>query len=162
MTKQKQTTIDPRFWINYATFLMTTINEPQRARSLLQRATQSVHPRHHRDLTSKFGALEFKSANGDSERGRTIFEGLLSTFPKRYDLWDIFIALELAKGEVENARALYDRLGQHKMKGSKAKAMFKRWLDFEEKHGSNESVEQVKRKAAEYVEKLKNEADGED
>lgn len=141
---------------------MTTLHDPARARSLLQRATQSVQPQLHRELTAKFGALEFKSPNGDAERGRTIFEGLLSTFPKRYDLWDIFIAHEMAKGEMDNARALYERLTQQKMKGNKAKAVFKRWLEFEEKHGNQKSVENVKAKATEYVEKLKNSEENED
>ena len=162
MMKQKQTTVDPRFWINYATFLMTTVNNPTRARSLLQRAMQSVQPQHHRELTSKFGVLEFKSPNGDAERGRTVFEGLLATFPKRYDLWDVFISLEVANGEIDNARALYERLSQQKMKANKAKALFKRWHAFEEKHGNRKTTEHVKSRATEYLENLKNKSEEEE
>lgn len=134
---------------------MTTLSAPSRARALLQRATQSVPASQHRLLTAKFGALEFQSPHGDPERGRTIFEGLLSTFPKKWDLWDMFVDLEKAKGEKENVRRLFERMAGTRMKGRRAKFVFKRWLEWEEGNGDAKSVERVKARAAEYVEGLK-------
>ena len=155
MTKIKDITATLGFWLNYAAFLMTTMNKPDDARKLLQRAMQSVHQLEHVQLTAKFGALEFHSPNGDAERGRTIFEGLLSTFPKRWDLWDQFVDLERAKGDTENVRALFERMAGAKMKPRRAKCVFKRWLDFEEKEGDKKQVEKVNAAARDYVEKAR-------
>lgn len=44
----------------------------------------------------KFAILEYR--NGFAERGRTIFEGLLSSEPKRTDLWSVYIDQEIAAG----------------------------------------------------------------
>jgi rRNA biogenesis protein RRP5 len=144
------------FWLNYMTFLMTTANKPDEARSLLRRATQSVPENEHRSLTAKLGALEFRSPNGDAERGRTIFEGLLSTFPKQGDLWDIYVDLEKSFGHRENARKLYERMGNSRMKKKRAKFVFKKWLAFEHDMGQGEDIERVTKLAKNYVKKLYN------
>lgn len=141
--------------MNYATFLMTTLASPGRARALLPRATQSVPIYLHRQLTTKFAALEFQSQKGDPERGRTLFEGLVATFPRRWDIWDMFIDLEASKGEHEKARALFERLETMKMKNKRAKVFFKRWLKFENDNGDEVAVKRVKAKAAEFVERTK-------
>ena len=41
------------------------------------------------EMINKFGQLEFK--HGDTERGKTLYEKLLSSYPKRTDLWSIYI-----------------------------------------------------------------------
>ena len=118
MTKNKSFTPTTTLWLSYATFLMSTLcpPSPQRARALLPRATQSVPKSEHRYLTQKFAALEFKSPNGDPERGRTIFEGLVSTWPKKGDIWDVYVQLEIAHGSEENVRGLFERMSKQKMK----------------------------------------------
>ena len=40
-------------------------------------------------MINKFGQLEFKY--GDAERAKTLYEKLLSSYPKRTDLWSIYI-----------------------------------------------------------------------
>jgi rRNA biogenesis protein RRP5 len=154
MTKNKSINSDSAFWLNYATFLMTTLNDPTRARAVLSRAVQSVPEHQHRQLTAKFGALEFHSSNGDPERGRTVFEGLLSAFPKRWDLWDMFVDLEKGKGEKENVRALYERMAESKMKKKRARFLFKKWLEWEESQGDKKGADRVKAKAKEYVDTM--------
>jgi rRNA biogenesis protein RRP5 len=141
---------------------MSTANKPDAARGLLLRATQSVEEHQHRTLTSKFAALEFQSINGEAERGRTIFEGLLSTFPKKVDLWDMYIDLEKSRGNIANTRVLFERMCNTKMKQRRAKFVFKRWLEFEEFAGQAEDVQRVKALATEYVQKLKQENDEDD
>ncbi|KAI9713131.1 MAG: rRNA biogenesis protein rrp5 [Bogoriella megaspora] len=157
MTRNKAFTPSETLWLNYATFLMTSLQDPDRARALLQRASQSVPEHLHRHLTTRFAALEFTSPNGEPERGRTIFEGLMAAFPKKWDLWDQFVDLERSKGESENVRGLYERMTAEgvKMKPRRAKFVFKRWLEFEEKEGSGKQVEYVKKRAEKYVEGLK-------
>ena len=149
----KKHTQKPALYLNYATFLMTTLNERDRARAILPRAMQALPSHAHLSLTSKFAQLEFNSSNGEAERGRTIFETLLSQWPKRLDLWNIFIDLEIKQGEREVVRTLFERVtgSRMKLKPRKAKFFFKRWLEYEEKMGEAKGVERVKALAAEYV-----------
>lgn len=100
-----------------------------------------------------------------------MFEGLLSSFPKRVDLWSVFLDLEIKVGDVEQVRRLFERaLGigvaadgtkageKKKLKGKQAKFFFKKWLAFEEKmdtSGNGKKVDEVKARAAEYVKTLK-------
>ena len=142
---------DPKIWLNYATFLFDTVAAPPRARALLPRAMQSLPKYNHLEITSKFAQLEFRSLNGDAERGRTIFEGLMSTFPKRIDLWNVLLDLEINQGDKEQVRRLLERVTSGKLKPRKAKYFFKRWLEFEEREGDDKSCEMVKAKAEEYV-----------
>ncbi|KAK2823898.1 hypothetical protein FQN49_007508, partial [Arthroderma sp. PD_2] len=69
---KKKVSSTPDFFLNYANFLFDTLDAPQRGRDLLPRALQSLPSHTHVDLTSKFGQLEFRSPNGDVERGRTV------------------------------------------------------------------------------------------
>jgi hypothetical protein len=45
----------------------------------------------------KFAQMEFKYA--EAERGRTIFEGIMANYPKRVDLWNIFLDMEIRTGD---------------------------------------------------------------
>jgi rRNA biogenesis protein RRP5 len=144
---------------------------PDRGRALLPRALQSLPPHTHVDLTAKFAQLEFRSPNGDVERGRTVFEGILSSFPKRVDLWNVLIDLEIKAGDADQVRRLFERaLGldsgvamdgtkstKRKLKDKQAKFFFKKWLAFEEGPGGGDEkrVDAVKAKAAEYVKSIK-------
>ncbi|MCJ1354910.1 MAG: rRNA biogenesis protein rrp5 [Icmadophila ericetorum] len=153
ITMTKKFSQNPKIWLNYATFLFDTLSDPSRARALLPRAMQSMPPRAHLDLTSKFGAFEFRSPSGDPERGRTIFEGLLSAFPKRLDLWNVLLDLEIKQGDKDTVRRLFGRVTGADLKPRKAKFFFKRWLEWEMKEGTGKTQESVKAKAAEYVKK---------
>ncbi len=41
------------------------------------------------ETIEKIAVLEFK--HGDAERGKTLFEGLVDRYPKRLDLWSVYI-----------------------------------------------------------------------
>lgn len=43
------------------------------------------------DIITKFAQLEFRF--GDAEKGRVMFDKVLTTYPKRTDLWSVFIDL---------------------------------------------------------------------
>ena len=151
----------PSMYLNYATFLMTTASAPDRARALLPRAMQTLPSHTHLALTSKFAQLEFK--HGNPERGRTIFETLLSQWPKRLDLWNVLLDMEISHpaSNEEVVRRLFERItgagqGSH-LKPQKAKFFFKRWLEYEEKAGDARSQQRVKTLAAEYVKSQKTE-----
>ena len=142
----------PTVWYNYAHFLHTTLSSPDRARALLPRATQSLPSHTHLGLTLKFAALEFHSSSGSAERGRTMFEGLLSTFPKRLDIWNQLLDLEIQQGDQDVIRGVFERVVKTKgLKPKGAKAWFKRWSEWEEKNGDKKAQEKVKAKAEEWV-----------
>ncbi|KAK4692586.1 rRNA biogenesis protein RRP5, partial [Lecanoromycetidae sp. Uapishka_2] len=143
----------PEIYINYATFLMSTTSALDRARALLPRAMQTLPSHTHLALTSKFAQLEFTSPNGDPERGRTVFETLLSQWPKRLDLWNVLLDLEIKKGDQAIVRRLFERVtgSGPNLKARKAKFFYKKWLQYEEKVGDKKSEDRVKALAAEYV-----------
>jgi rRNA biogenesis protein RRP5 len=142
----------PNVWYNYAHFLMTSLSAPDRARALLPRATQSLPPHTHLNVTLKFAALEFHADAGSAERGRTIFEGLLSTFPKRLDICNQLLDLEIQQGDKEIVRGVFERVTRTKgLKPKGAKAWFKRWAEWEEGNGGKKEQERVKAKAEEWV-----------
>jgi rRNA biogenesis protein RRP5 len=172
---KKKISRSPEFFLNYASFLFDNMVAPDRARALLPRALQSLPSHTHVETTSKFAQLEFRCENGDVERGRTVFEGLLSSFPKRVDLWNILLDLEIKNGDAEQVRRLFERVlgirdtkkgavsaeASKKLRPKQARFFFKKWLSFEEKlaaeGGNVRMVEEIKAKAAEYVKSLQQE-----
>ncbi|PNH39385.1 hypothetical protein VD0004_g7497 [Verticillium dahliae] len=144
---------NPNLWTNYAHFLHATLNQPDRARALLPRATQALGEQHTAALMAKFGSLEFRSPNGDAERGRTTFETLLATWPKRFDLWNQLVDLEMAApgADATAVRDVFERGTKVKgLKAQRAMKWFKRWAEWEGKTDPK-GKERVMAKAAEWV-----------
>ncbi|KAH7419008.1 hypothetical protein BKA64DRAFT_587661 [Cadophora sp. MPI-SDFR-AT-0126] len=143
----------PNVWTNYAHFLLNTLSAPDRARALLSRAKQSLPPHTHIALTLKFASLEFHSAAGSPERGRTMFEALLTTFPKRLDIWNQLLDLETAQGDKDVVRGVFERMVKTNkaLKPKQAVAWFRRWSEWEEVNGDKKSKEKVLAKTQEWV-----------
>ncbi|KIL00557.1 hypothetical protein PAXRUDRAFT_821549 [Paxillus rubicundulus Ve08.2h10] len=121
------------------------------ARKLLSRSLQSLERRKHLKTISKFATLEYKL--GDAERGRTIFEGIVDSHPKRWDLWSIYMDMEAGKGDIQHLRNLFNRTLTIKMTSHKAKSFFKKWLDLERRLGDEKGAEAVKEKAVEWTQR---------
>ena len=56
----------------------------------------------------RFAQNEF--AHGSVERGRSVFEGLMASYPKRLDLWNVYVDKEIKSGDIRAARNLLERL----------------------------------------------------
>ena len=54
------------------------------------------------DLISRFAQLEVKF--GQLERGKTLFDTLMMSYPKRTDLWLVYVDTLTKAGDVESAR----------------------------------------------------------
>ena len=54
---------------------------------------------------SKFAQLEYKF--GDPERGKTIFEGIVDSHPKRWDLWSIYLDMEAGQEDMASVRYVF-------------------------------------------------------
>ena len=145
---------NPKVWTQWAEARFAS-GDAAKGRTLLQRALRGAHKSHHVALTQRFALLEFRASAGSTERGRTLFEGLLAAYPKRLDLWFVYVDAEVKNGEVQRARGLLERLaggvlGQHKMKSA-----LNRYMRFEKEHGTPEGVAHVTRLAQAYVARIK-------
>ncbi|XP_078180965.1 RIBOSOMAL RNA PROCESSING 5 isoform X4 [Carex rostrata] len=117
---------------------------------IVKRALLSLPQKKHIKFISQMAILEFKG--GVPERGRSLFEGILREYPKRTDLWSVYLDQEIRLGDVEIIRALFERATSLILPAKKMKFLFKKYLDFEKSQGDEERIEHVKRKALEYVE----------
>ncbi|GKV41870.1 hypothetical protein SLEP1_g49347 [Rubroshorea leprosula] len=118
--------------------------------SIVNRALLCL-PRHkHIKFISQTAILEFKC--GVPERARSMFEGILREYPKRTDLWSIYLDQEIRLGDVDVIRALFERATSLSLPPKKMKFLFKKYLKYEKSLGDEEKIEYVKRKAMEYVE----------
>ncbi|XP_052773378.1 protein RRP5 homolog [Mya arenaria] len=141
--------VNKNVWLKFGEFYFQQ-GRSDSARKLMQRALKSLDMRHHVDVITRFAQFEFKL--GEPERGKTMFENTLSTYPRRTDLWSVYIDMVTKIGQHDNTRSLYNRVISQKMSAKKMKFFFKKFLQFEEKFGSPSQVAEVKRKALQYVE----------
>jgi rRNA biogenesis protein RRP5 len=135
-------------WLVYANFLFDH-DKATKARALLDRALKLLPNRDHKDVITKFAQLEYNK--GEVERGRTLFEGLLSTYPRRIDLWVVYMDYEIKTKDRAAIERLFERIIGIKLTMKQAKFFFKKWLGYEEKYGDDKSADYVKARAAEYV-----------
>ena len=70
-------------------------------------------------MTQKMAVLEFR--HGDAERGKTLFEGIIDRYPKKLDVWSVYIDQVAKAGDIQCARGLFERLLQHKQNAKRAK-----------------------------------------
>lgn len=136
-------------WLSYGTFLLQQ-GQSDAASALLQRALKSLPSKESVDVIGKFAQLEFRY--GNVERGHAMFDKVLTSYPKRTDLWSVFIDLMVKHGSQKEVRALFDRVIHLSVSVKKIKFFFKRYLEYEKKHGTPQSIQAVKEKAMEFVE----------
>eukprot|EP00177_Eucheuma_denticulatum_P005117 GFKZ01009323.1.p1 GENE.GFKZ01009323.1~~GFKZ01009323.1.p1 ORF type:complete len:2075 (-),score=344.78 GFKZ01009323.1:33-6257(-) len=131
------------------------------ARRTLEKALVCLEKQKHIAVISKFAQLEYKY--GSAERGRTVFESLVGNFPKRLDLWNIYLDMETgqcrnvdedAREEVvERARNVFERCTALELSSKKMKFLFQKWLGFEKLFGDKVQRAKVKERAREFVER---------
>lgn len=93
----------------------------EEARKLLPRSLQSLEKRKREqtqrfmntrlrrstDLKtiSRFAQLEYKY--GEPERGKTLFEGIVDSHPKRWDMWSVYVDMEATQGNIQASRFVF-------------------------------------------------------
>ena len=142
-----------KVWLTYIRHV-TLKGDAEGSRKLLDRATTSLPKRKHIKLLVKVALLEMKE--GDPERGRTMFEGILRNYPKRTDIWSVYIDQEIKQNIPERIRALFERATHLELNARSMKFLFKRYLEYERSHGNTERMTYVKARAMEYVERTLN------
>ncbi|KFP86282.1 Protein RRP5, partial [Apaloderma vittatum] len=136
-------------WLKYASFLLKQ-GQTEATHRLLERALKALATKEHVDVISRFAQLEFRF--GDSEHAKALFESTLSSYPKRTDIWSIYMDIMIKHGSQKEVRDIFERVIHLSLAPKKMKFFFKRYLDYEKKFGTTESVLAVKRAALEYVE----------
>ncbi|XP_012517090.1 PREDICTED: protein RRP5 homolog [Propithecus coquereli] len=136
-------------WIKYGAFLLRR-SQAGASHRVLQRALECLPSKEHVDVITKFAQLEFQL--GDAERAKAIFENTLSTYPKRTDVWSVYIDMTIKHGSQKEVRDIFERVIHLSLVPKRMKFFFKRYLDYEKQHGTEKDVQAVKAKALEYVE----------
>lgn len=147
-----------KVFIRYGSYLLAE-DRAEDARRILQVALESLPKHKHIKAIVGFARIEYKQ--GDAERGRTMFEGIVSSYKKRLDLWSIYIDLELSlltqESECASAshlRSVFERVTSlPSLSSKKMQFLMKRWLSFEQKYGTAAQQQHVKDKTMEYLER---------
>lgn len=147
---------EPEAWLMLGKHYFTRKDKNlKEARFTLQRALQNLDKKDHIGTSAKYGQFEFQF--GETERGKQIFENIISNFPKRTDQWNVYIDLVIKTKDVDFARDLFERMVGLNLKPAKMKFMFKKYMDFEENQSSDDKqmrINNVRKKASEYLETL--------
>ena len=147
-------------WAGYIEFLFDMrgkdgdFTEPK---TILQRALQALPKANHVNIISKFGMLEYKG--GDPEHGRTMFEGIVTNYPKRMDIWAIYMDMEVkyggGKANQAQARHLFERclsLPEISKKPKKMKLVFRKYMEFENGLGNQNKLAELRNRVEQYLE----------
>jgi rRNA biogenesis protein RRP5 len=143
-----------KVWLAHLAYLVKRCGRHQEAHALLKRALASLPSYKHVEVMSKLAQLEFEF--GSPERGRTVFDGILSKYPKRLDLLFVYVDKEVkaADGNMKTARQLLRSTAENpltKLSDKQMKKLFRKWMKLEEDHGDENSREAVKDAARSYV-----------
>ncbi|KAL5976748.1 hypothetical protein ACLOJK_021081 [Asimina triloba] len=118
--------------------------------SAVNRALLVLPRNKHIKFISKAAILEFKC--GVPDHGRSMFEGILREYPKRTDLWSVYLDQEIRLGDVDMIHALFERAICLSLPPKKMKFLFKKYLEYAKSYGDEDRSEYVKKKAMDYVE----------
>lgn len=149
-TMQKKFRTSKQTWLRALSYYVATRRAFATAAETLQKSLQSLPAHKHLAVILKYGQLLFE--HGEVEKARTIFEGVLANYPKRMDLWNVYLDKEIkCGGSVDVVRALFARLLAMDFSPKKMKFLFKKYLAFEQSHGDDRGVEHVKALAKAFV-----------
>lgn len=149
--KRPQYKKSKKVWIAFLQMKLRS-RDVKGAKEQFSRSLQSLSKHKHVEVISKYALAEFEF--GSPDRGRVVFEDLLNTYPKRTDLWHLYVDREVKLGNVQQARQLFERMIHSSLKASNMKTVFKKYLAFESQYGDESSQDAVKQKARDYVSNL--------
>ncbi|KAG7214067.1 hypothetical protein KM043_001432 [Ampulex compressa] len=140
---------DPQMWVDCGAALLK-LNLKDKSRHIMQRALQSLPASLHVNLMVRFANLENKY--GDRERSQTLFEQILSSYPKRVDVWSSYVDSLIKSDDIDIARKVLERAVVQTLPARRMKTLFNKLISFEEQYGTPESVARVEQMVVSYVE----------
>lgn len=135
-------------WMLYISHLVQR-GMRKKAKEIFKRSLQSLEKNIHLEVISKFAQLEYKF--GDPEHGRVLFENALANYPRRADIWSIYIDMLIKSNLTNDVRDVLERVTTMNFSTKNMRSFFKRYVEFESKFGSEKLVAEVKQKALEYI-----------
>ncbi|XP_049957178.1 protein RRP5 homolog [Schistocerca serialis cubense] len=145
----KRFSSNKEMWL-HAGGVLLRLGQLDKARDLLQKALSKLDKKLHVEVISRFAHLENK--HGSAERAQTLMEHILASYPKRVDVWCSYVDMLVKAEQFEIARKVLERAVAQHLPARKMKALFKKFLQFEEQHGTPEGAERVRQMALDYVE----------
>ena len=139
---------DLDIWKNYIEFLFEvnslTQKEAQNDETILMdtkeglnKSMQVLSKKNQLDIMNWYGQLLYKYNN--NEEARNMFDNILKNFPKRKDIWFVYIDKEIKFGKnVDKVRQIFDRMFEIKFKINDLKSIMKKFLEFEKEHCKDE------------------------
>lgn len=137
-----------KVWSAYQAFTLRQ-GDVTKAKQLLARSMQSLAKHKHVEVILKFAMVEYES--GSVDRGRVVMEELVSSYPKRTDLWHVYVDKEIKLGNIAYARNLFERMITTKTSTQNMKTIFKKFLAFEVTFGTPSQQNSVRDRARDYV-----------
>eukprot|EP01132_Coremiostelium_polycephalum_P003195 gene3195-4001_t len=137
-----------KIWCKYGEFLLKA-GKHEMFTQIISKSLDFLAKKKQVKVISKYGQLEYKM--GEAERGRNIFEGIVSNYPNRTDLWNIYLDMEMKSKNQEQIRKLFTRCINLKTSDRNIKQFFKKYLQYEKENGDRKSVEKVKELAMKFV-----------
>merc|ERR1712150_199951 len=132
-------------WIDFGAFLFKQGNTSE-AHSIMHRSLKSLPKAQHIDVLSKYAQNEF--IYGAVERGKTLFENILSSYPRRSDVWSLYVDMLVKVNDIDLARLVLERQLQSTVSKKGVNNAFKKWMEFEKRHGTLDSIIIAKEKAS--------------
>ena len=165
-------------WIEFGMFFFKT-KKFKAARAIMKRSFDSLMKKDHLDVISKFAQMEFKMAS--TERGKSLFESILVNYPKRIDIWLIYLSMLIKfglkhsrlddihdedsddehksapqpkddKDLIVSIRSVFERVVNMGLALKKVNPIFKKYIEFEQIYGTESTVNRVKQRIVDYVE----------
>ncbi|KAF8768533.1 hypothetical protein HU200_007543 [Digitaria exilis] len=149
MTKRFKTSC--KIWLCRIQLALKQGKDVEYIKAVVNRALLSLPQRKRIKFLSQTAILEFKC--GAPEEGRSRFELILREYPKRTDLWSVYLDQEIRLGDIEVIRGLFEKAICLTLPPKKMQFLFKKYLKFEKSLGEdNERIQLVQQKAMAYVE----------
>ena len=148
---------DLDIWKQYIEFLFEVNNltktDSMDTKEGLNKSMQVLSKKNQLDIMNWYGQLLYKYNN--NEEARNMFDNILKNFPKRKDIWFVYIDKEIKFGKnVDKVRQIFDRMFEIKFKINDLKSIMKKFLEFEKEHCKDEKeFIKAQEKAKEILEK---------
>ncbi|XP_013135735.1 PREDICTED: protein RRP5 homolog [Papilio polytes] len=122
-----------------------------KARQIMQKGLTALEKREHVSLLVRFAQLE--RGCGAAERAAALLDHVLAAYPHRVDVAALYVDMLIKSNDIEQIRQLMERMTSQKLPARKMKVLFKKWIEVEEKIGNHQQVENIRKRAVEFIEK---------
>ncbi|XP_059619898.1 protein RRP5 homolog [Phlebotomus argentipes] len=139
---------NPEMWPKVAAAFFT-VGLAHEAKQLMHRAISVLPQRDHISIISSFAKLHNRF--GEKETAHALLEQIVTSYPKRVDVWSMYVDMLVKDDRLDLARQVLERAVLQKLPLKKMRTLFKKYQELEEKHGDEQSVAKVKSMAEEFV-----------